>query len=143
MLAWPLKVVAFDATVAQTDVGAEHQVVCFFAVAAHFLGVRARNACLDGGKFRRTSLVTPKCTAHTEIVITTHRKLLIIRSGVSVVGAIFQDRRPLVAVVSHQTLVAIHYACHCRVKVQRALIELRKVDVLGLCHCREHHEAQC
>lgn len=40
VLAGPLQVVAFDAAVAQADVGAEHEVVRFFAVATHFFGIR-------------------------------------------------------------------------------------------------------
>lgn len=142
MLAWPLEVVAFDATVAQANVGAEHEVVCFFAVSTHFFGIRARKTGLNGCKFRSTGFVAPKGPAHSKIIVATNRQFLIVRSRVRVVSAVFQNGSPLVAIVRYQTVVAVHYASHRRVKVERALVELRKVDVLGLCHCREHHEAQ-
>lgn len=142
VLAWPLEVVAFDATVAQANVGAEHEVVRFFAVSTHFFGIRARKTGLNGCKFRSTGLVAPKGSAHSKIIVATNRQLLIVRSRVRVVSAVFQNGSPLVAIVRYQTVIAVHYACHRRIEVERALIELREVDVLGLCHCREHHEAQ-
>ena len=142
VLAWPLKVVAFDATVAQADVGAKHEIVCFFAVASHFLCVRARETCLNGGKFRGAGFVAPKGAAHSEIVVATYRKFLIVGCRIRVVGAVFENRRPLIAIIGYQAVVAIHHTSHGWIKIKRALVELRKVDVLGLCHCREHHEAQ-
>lgn len=142
VLARPLQVVAFDATVAQTDVGTEYKVVRFFAVSTHFLGVRARKTGLDGGKFGSTGFVAPKCAAYAKIIVATHRQFLIVRSRIGVVGAIFQDRSPLVAVVGDQAVVAVHHTRHGRVEVERTLVELRKVDVLGLSHCPEHHETQ-
>ncbi len=39
VLARPLEVVALDAAIAQAHIGAEHEIVCFFAVATHFLGI--------------------------------------------------------------------------------------------------------
>ena len=115
----------------------------FFAIPTHFFGIRARKTGLDGGKLRGASLVAPKRTAYSKIIIAAHRQFLIVRSRIGVVGAIFQNGRPLVAVVRYQAVVAIHHASQSRIKVERALVELRKVNVLGLCNCREHHEAQC
>lgn len=73
MLAWPLKVGAVDAAVAQAEVGAEHEVVRFFAVSTHFLGIRARNTGLDGGKFRGARFVAPQGSAQTKVIVAAHR----------------------------------------------------------------------
>lgn len=96
----------------------------FFAVAAHFLGIRARNACLNGCKFGRTGFVAPKCATHTKIIVATNGYFLVVTGRVGVVGVVLKDGCPLVAVVRYHPVVAIHHAGQSRIQVQRTLIEL-------------------
>jgi hypothetical protein len=59
VLARPFERVAVDAALAHTQVGAEHQIVGFAAVAAHFFGIRAGQTRLQGGKFRFAGFISP------------------------------------------------------------------------------------
>lgn len=143
VLARPFQGSAVDAALAHTQVGAKYQVMGFAAVATHFLGIRAGQAPLQGSKFRFAGFIPPEGAAHAEIVITAYRNFLVVRSGIRIVGILFQHGRPLVAVVGHDTLVAVHHTRHGRVEIERAHVKLREVDVLRLnCHSRQHREAQ-
>jgi len=143
VLAGPLQVRAVYAALADTQISAKYEVMGFFAIATHFFGIRSGQAPLQGCKFGSARFIAPKRAAYTEIVITANRNFLVVRSRVRIVSVIFQDRRPLVAVISHNAVVAIHHTRHSRVQIERALVKLREVDVLCLhCHCRQHHEAQ-
>lgn len=138
----PLQVGAVDAAVAQAYVGAQHEVVRFLAGTAHFFGIRARQACLNCSEFGSAGFVAPQGTADTEVVVTAYRQTLVIGNRIGVIRVFLEDRCPLVAVIGYQTVVAVHHTGQGRVQIERALIELREVNVLSSgARRRQYHDA--
>lgn len=127
----PLQVGTIDTAVAKTYVGAQYQVVRFFAVSAHFFGIGARQARLNGSEFGSACFVAPQRTTDSKVVVAAYRKFLVVRNRVGIVSIFLEDRSPLIAVVGHQAVVTVHHTGERRVQVEGALIELRKVNVLS------------
>ena len=124
VLAGPLQVGAVDAALAYTEIGAQHEVMRFFAIAAHFFGIRAGKARLQGCKLGSPGFIAPQSTAYTKIVVTSYCQFLVVRSRVGVVSVAFQNGSPLIAVIGYNPLVAVHYAGEGGVEVERAHVKL-------------------
>lgn len=128
----PLEVRAVDAAVAEAYVGAQYEVVRFFAVATHFFGIRTRQTRLDRCELGSARFIAPQRTADTEVVVTAYRQFLVVGNGIRVVRIFLEDGSPLVPVVRYQTVVTVHNARQSRIQVERTLVELGKVYVLSL-----------
>lgn len=143
ILAWPAEIAHVDAAVAHTEVCTQNEVVGLLAVATHLLGIRTRSAQLGSGELGGTCLVAPECSAHAEIVVAAYRNLLVIAGRIGIVGIVFQNGGPLVAVVGNEAVITVHHASHRRIEVQRTLVKLRKVYVLSLdTRSRQRHKTQ-
>lgn len=138
----PLEVRAVDAALARAQIGTYHQEVGFFAIAAHLFSIRTRQTRLNGRKLGRTGFVAPNRSAQAEIIVTAGGYLLVVRDVIGIISVAFQHRRPLVAVVSRQTVGAVHHTRQGGVQVQRAHVELREVNVLGAQQGREQYRAE-
>jgi len=124
VLAGPLEVGAVDAALAHTEVGAQHEVVRFFAVATHFLGIRAGKAGLKRGKLGSAGFVTPQRAAYSEVVVAAYWQFLIVRCRIGVVSVAFQNGSPLVAVIGYNAVVAVHYTGKGGIEIERAHVKL-------------------